>query len=101
VTEVLEGAFAALGLAPTKTELELVAKALIAAGDTEALDLLYWDEDSERFEVLAEIAERAGSSAFTALDLATQVHHPNWREEREARGIVDATRRRAPLSTTR
>jgi hypothetical protein len=59
----LEGAFRALGPAPTDRELQLVRKALAVAGV---------DSRNVSFEELVELAERSGATAFTALDLITE-----------------------------
>jgi hypothetical protein len=59
----LEGAFRALGPAPTHRELRLVRKAVLEVGV---------DPCDVPFEELVAIAEQNGSSAFVALDLVTE-----------------------------
>jgi hypothetical protein len=70
----LEGAFVALGSAPTWEELHRAAETLRSSGDHEALDLL--DAASEcrdgALEELERIAVAAGSNLITALDVVDE-----------------------------
>ena len=74
MSELLEGAFVALGSAPTWEKLHIVAGALRSSGDHEALDLL--DAASEcrdgALEELERIAVAAGSNFITALDVVDE-----------------------------
>ena len=70
MSELLEGAFRALGPGPTRRELELVADVLRESGDREALDMLAGDP-----EAVAQLADANGSHGLVALDLQVVVGH--------------------------
>jgi hypothetical protein len=77
MTDLAFAALGALGPAPTGAELALVAKALRDSDDEETLALFYdqqaYGDGSNR---LVELAERAGTSGFVALDLCVEVVNP-------------------------
>lgn len=69
---LLERAFMALGKAPTKRELALVAETLVESGDKAAIAVLEAAGFGPPFVGIAELqdlASASGSSAFVALDL--------------------------------
>ena len=86
MSQMVFAAFRALGPAATKREIELVAKAIRASGDRQALELfgtgLEPDRDPpfdrEACRAVTEIAERAGAGGLVALDLYTEVIRPGW-----------------------
>lgn len=80
MSDLVFAAFRALGMAATKREIALVAKALRESGDKEALALPEPDPafDREAYASVTEIAERAGAGGFVALDLYTEVIRPGW-----------------------
>ena len=86
MSRMVFAAFQALGPAATKREVELVAEAIRASGDREALELFGAGSepdpdppfDHEACEAVTEIAERAGAGGLVALDLYSAVIRPGW-----------------------
>ena len=85
MTELLEGAFRALGSAPSDRELRLVAKTLRQSGDEETVELLedavdtMGDRDDRlAWDEVLEIAERTEVYGFVALELVCHFGNPNF-----------------------
>lgn len=72
MTELLRGAFTALGPGPTRGELAYVVETLQRSGDRETLAVLDAAAagDDDALKRLHAIAERAGSLAVLGLDMA-------------------------------
>lgn len=87
MSDLVAGAFGALGMAPSLREVELVAAALRASGDEDALALFEAAEaDRDGFKALAAVATASGSCGLVALDLLTEVSSPGAHERVLARG---------------
>lgn len=86
MSELLLAAFKALGPAPSRRELALVAKAIRESGDEEALALFGAGRepepdpafDHDACDRVTEVAEQAGAGFHVGLDLYTAVVNPGW-----------------------
>jgi hypothetical protein len=80
VSDLTTAALGALGGAPSRTELALVATALRDTDDPAVIALFgdRSDWDGARCDAVMALASESGVSKFTALDLYTEVVAPGW-----------------------
>lgn len=76
MSELLLAAFGALGPAPSRRELGLVADAVRDCRDREVLSLWDGPHYGPGWERLVEIAEEADAGYYVALDLYAEVSNP-------------------------
>jgi hypothetical protein len=103
VTRLVHAAFQALGPVASRRDAALVARALRASGDEEALALFGVGPEVEpdapfddgACDAVTAVAEDAGAGPFVALDLYTEMVRPGWTPFPQVDAAADGEERAA------